>query len=80
MFFCNIKLPDELQLALADGRLVIFAGAGVSFPPPSNLKLFGELAAEIAGIKDPPPIRIDISGSWFARNRSTFTPPRLNSC
>jgi hypothetical protein len=42
-----LELPDEVIAAQEQGRLVIFAGAGVSMGPPSNLPGFGDLAAEI---------------------------------
>lgn len=44
MIFADVKLPDEIGVALETGKLVIFAGAGVSAPPPSKLPLFNELA------------------------------------
>lgn len=49
MFFNRVPLPDEIRIALEEERLVIFAGAGVSLAPPSNLPTFAGLAAEIAG-------------------------------
>src|SRR3954471_17399830 len=46
--FCDpLELPDEVIAAQEQGRLVIFAGAGVSMGPPSNLPGFGDLAAGI---------------------------------
>lgn len=46
--FCDpLELPDEIVAAQEQGRLVIFAGAGVSMGPPSNLPGFGDLAAGI---------------------------------
>jgi len=50
MIFADVKLPDEIRIALEEGRLVIFAGAGVSMPPPSSLPSFNGLAAEICGV------------------------------
>ncbi|MDQ0887982.1 hypothetical protein QFZ81_003070 [Paenibacillus sp. V4I9] len=44
----DIKLPDEIIDAQKKGELVIFAGAGVSTPPPSNLPNFEKLAIAIA--------------------------------
>src|ERR1035438_5586933 len=49
MIFADVKLPDEIRIALEEGRLVIFAGAGISIPPPSNLPSFNGLAREICG-------------------------------
>ena len=49
MFFNRVKLPDEIRIALEEERLVIFVGAGVSMPPPSNLPSFNGLASQIAG-------------------------------
>lgn len=43
-----IYFDDPILDALRDDRLVIFAGAGVSKGPPSNLPSFFELANEIA--------------------------------
>ena len=50
MIFADVKLPDEIRIALEEGRLVIFAGAGISMPPPSSLPSFNGLAAEICGV------------------------------
>lgn len=47
MIFHGTKLPDEVSIALDKGELVIFVGAGVSKPPPSNLPLFDGLVVEI---------------------------------
>lgn len=49
MFFDPIDIPDELIEAQEQGKLVIFAGAGVSMGKPSNLPSFKGLAANIAG-------------------------------
>lgn len=49
MLFNRVKLPDEIRIALEEERLVVFAGAGVSMPPPSNLPSFRGLASKIAG-------------------------------
>ncbi len=49
MFLDPIDIPDELLEAQEQGRLVIFAGAGVSMGEPSNLPSFKGLAAQIAG-------------------------------
>jgi hypothetical protein len=48
MYFDPIEFPDELLEAQEQGRLVIFAGAGVSMGKPSNLPDFKGLAADIA--------------------------------
>ncbi|MUK89310.1 DUF4020 domain-containing protein [Ornithinibacillus sp. L9] len=44
----DINLPDEIIDAQKKGELVIFAGAGVSMPPPSNLPSFEKLAIQIS--------------------------------
>ncbi|KIL36212.1 hypothetical protein SD71_09705 [Cohnella kolymensis] len=44
----DINLPDEIIAAQKNGELVIFAGAGISTPPPSNLPNFEQLAIDIA--------------------------------
>lgn len=44
----KIDIPKEVIDAQACGKLVIFAGAGVSMPPPSNYPDFKELAKDIA--------------------------------
>ena len=33
MHFGHVELPLEVQEAIDEDRLVVFAGAGVSFPP-----------------------------------------------
>ena len=43
-----MDLPSELVSAHADGRLVLFVGAGASVAPPSSLPTFSELAQRIA--------------------------------
>jgi NAD-dependent SIR2 family protein deacetylase len=45
----SVDLPLPLLEARRAGRLVVFAGAGVSRPEPSNLPDFEQLVAEIAG-------------------------------
>jgi len=47
MLVKGIDLPDSLLLAQATGELVVFAGAGVSMPPPSSLPSFDMLAEMI---------------------------------
>ncbi len=49
MFFDPIDIPDELFEAQELGKLVVFAGAGVSMGEPGNLPSFKKLASEIAG-------------------------------
>ena len=44
----DIDFPPGLIEAIRDGKLVVFAGAGVSKGPPANLPLFDELADKIA--------------------------------
>jgi hypothetical protein len=39
----SLDLPDEVLTALEEDRLVLFAGAGVSKPPPASLPNFQEL-------------------------------------
>ena len=48
MIISGIDFPEPLLNAMRDGRLVIFAGAGVSMGPPANLPDFEELARQIA--------------------------------
>jgi len=43
----GVLLPDDLLLAQDSDRLVVFGGAGVSAPPPSNLPLFRRLVEQI---------------------------------
>ena len=47
MRFGNVEFSDDLMNALRDDDLVIFAGAGVSIPEPSNLPSFDELIRKI---------------------------------
>jgi hypothetical protein len=49
MFFDPIDIPDALIEAQEAGKLVIFAGAGVSRGAPSTLPVFAKLALQIAG-------------------------------
>src|SRR5438477_8361587 len=49
MFFDPLDIPDELLEAQEQGKLVIFAGAGVSMGEPSDLPSFKGLASRIAG-------------------------------
>ena len=44
----TINFPKGLLAALRDGRLVVFAGAGVSMGAPANLPSFRALASQIA--------------------------------
>ncbi len=44
----DIRFPETLRSALRDGRLVVFAGAGVSMGSPACLPDFGTLADSIA--------------------------------
>ena len=44
----DLNLPDAVLEAQKKGSLVIFAGAGVSMPPPSNLPNFDTLAQRVA--------------------------------
>ena len=48
MRMAGTEFPEPLLNALRDGRLVIFAGAGVSMGPPANLPGFHELARQVA--------------------------------
>lgn len=43
----SVEVPDELISAHAEGRLVLFVGAGASVDPPSGLPTFGELAEKL---------------------------------
>ena len=45
----DVDLPQPLLAAQREGRLVVFAGAGVSMGDPSNLPSFDSLATSIAG-------------------------------
>lgn len=45
----DVDLPDGLLEAQEKGSLVIFAGAGMSIPAPSNYPDFEELAEELSG-------------------------------
>ena len=44
----GVDFPEPLLDALREGRLVVFAGAGVSVGPPANLPSFRELALQVA--------------------------------
>lgn len=45
----EVDLPDHLVSAQREGRLVVFAGAGISMGAPSNLPNFEALAIDLAG-------------------------------
>ena len=44
----GIDLPEPLLTAHKEAKLVVFAGAGVSIPPPSNYPNFASLANQVA--------------------------------
>lgn len=44
----EVNLPPDVLDAQAEGKLVLFVGAGASVDPPSGLPLFGELARQLA--------------------------------
>ena len=44
----NVDFPTPLLEAQQDGSLVLFVGAGVSMPPPSNFPNFDSLAEQVA--------------------------------
>ncbi|NQV28773.1 MAG: DUF4020 domain-containing protein [Rhodopirellula sp.] len=71
MFFNSVRLPDEVRIALEEERLVVFVGAGVSCPPPSNLPLFDGLASQIAGGKKVKPGTEDRFLGKLARENQT---------
>ncbi len=48
MILDPLDIPDELLEAQEQGRLVVFAGAGVSRGSPSDLPDFKELAIHVA--------------------------------
>jgi SIR2-like protein/uncharacterized protein DUF4020 len=56
----GIDFPELLLAARKEGNLVVFAGAGVSIPPPSNYPDFTNLAIKVAGgaleLRDKEPI------------------------
>jgi hypothetical protein len=49
----DVDLPQPIIDARKQGRLVLFAGAGVSMGPPSNYPNFEDLATEIGGAASP---------------------------
>ena len=59
MIFADTRLPDELGIALEEDRLVVFAGTGISNPPPSCLPLFNGLACQISGLESVAPGKED---------------------
>src|SRR5690348_16436311 len=56
----EVDIPVKLIAAATTGRLVLFVGAGASVDPPSNLPMFPDLAAQIAG------------GVWHQRPNETI--------
>lgn len=56
MHIRDVNFPESLIRAQKEGRLVIFAGAGVSMPSPSNYPNFEKLAVKVASnvlLKEP---------------------------
>ncbi len=51
MVFRGVKLPDQLKIALEEGRLVVFASAGISVPEPFGLPSFNDLVHGLAAQK-----------------------------
>lgn len=52
----EVEVPDELISAHAEGRLVLFVGAGASVNPPSGLPTFRELTERLCEeSREPPP-------------------------
>jgi len=49
MQISSLDIPDEVLTAIEEDRLVIFAGAGVSIPPPAGLPSFKALVEDIVG-------------------------------
>ena len=49
MRFGDVNVPRELCDSLSRGELVVFAGAGVSMSPPSNLPSFPGLVRDVTG-------------------------------
>ena len=45
----DVNFPEALLAARKEARLVVFAGAGISVPSPSNYPNFRALAIEVAG-------------------------------
>lgn len=48
VLFDTLLVPEALLIAQQEGRLVVFAGAGVSMEPPAKLPSFGKLTELIA--------------------------------
>jgi hypothetical protein len=48
VLFDTLEVPESLLIAQEEGRLVVFAGAGVSMGPPARLPSFGRLTEMIA--------------------------------
>lgn len=68
MIFQGVRLPDELRIASEESRLVVFAGAGISVPPPSSLPSFNRLACQISGLPVVPEGREDRTLGKLLRN------------
>ena len=62
MIIQGIEIPEELIKFFTDGRVVIFAGAGVSMQKPSTYPSFADLANRIA------------EGTGLIRNNEDKTP------
>ncbi len=46
--FGEVDFPPAILAAQSEGKLVVFAGAGVSMPSPSDLPSFWKLAEMLA--------------------------------
>jgi hypothetical protein len=49
LHICEIDFPEPLLTGQKAGNLAVFAGAGVSIPPPSSYPSFKDLANRVAG-------------------------------
>ena len=49
MRISHVDFPESLLASQKQGSLAVFAGAGVSIPPPSNYPDFKDLANRVAG-------------------------------
>ncbi len=47
MIFHDVKLPNSVSIAMQTRELVIFVGAGISYPPPSSFPLFYGLVKQV---------------------------------
>lgn len=75
----DVRVPQELLDAHAEGRVVFFVGAGASLPAPSGLPLFKDLAIALGREAGVPYVELPDGGAepldHFLGRLTHLTPP-----